>query len=325
VKIFSIEATWGWNSMWVSNSFTGDDNWLRERAMHAQLSAIGSANGIVQYRGASSETKGKWNQRLYMEYCAHGDLADLLCTHGKSDGFSPQLDDNYEQIPKVPIPVRALWTFFKDLATAACVMKSGYNPLDEDVSAPLYWEEIIHRDLKPGNVFLTAPLANTGRGIPLCKVGDFGLAVPRHYEPLPNPERMCSAGSLGWKAPEYNAYAEDLGIDYELSSATDIWAIGRIMLALMELTATRPPTIRYDDDGGGQVIVEAKDELVSMYGEELYNLVEKCLDPLPDDRITARQLLRKIDRQLSNPLVTLPLELREGDVLDYKQDMRWAT
>jgi serine/threonine protein kinase len=264
-------------------------------------------------------------QRIYMEYCPHDDLRVLYHAHAKSDGFDQLLNEDDQPVPPVRIPVRALWSFFKDMAAAACIMKHGYNPLDKDADEPEEWVEIIHRDFKPSNFFLAAPLAKSGRGIPVCKVGDFGLTVPRDYEPLDNPEGMWYSGTPGWKAPEYNPYSQDFEPFYELSSATDVWAIGRTMLALMELPVKSPPTIRYDDDDKGHVIVGVKAELVATYGEELYSLIEKCLERTPGDRIKARDLLRAIGRQFSNPLVTLPLELREGDVLEHSQQMRWAT
>lgn len=312
--------------MWISNNFTGNESWLRERAMLAQLSAVGSASGIVKYRGATTAADPKHKQRLYMEYCPHGDLMDLLCAHAKSEsGLSAMYDDNNEPIPQVRFPVRALWSFFKDLAAAACIMAYGYNPLDPSSHEPDDWDEIIHRDLKPRNIFLAAPVAETGRGIPVCKVGDFGISVPRDYEPLSNPEDMQNAGTPGWKAPECNPYPADSEHNHELSSATDVWAIGRIMLALMELPVKFPlPKIRYYDEDEGHVIVKEKAQLAATYGVGLYNLVEKCLEPIPDDRIAAQDLLRAIDRHLRNFAVTLPLELGDGDVLEYAHEMRWA-
>lgn len=204
-------------------------------------------------------------------------------------------------------------------------MESGHNPLDPSSHEPDDWDEIIHRDLRPSNVFLAAPLAESSRGIPLCKLGDFGITVPRDYEPLSNPEDMRGAGTTGWKAPECNSYPADPEHNHELTSATDIWAIGRIMLALMGLPTRTPlPTIRYDDDDEGHVIVEEKAQLAATYGVELYDLVEKCLEPIPDGRIKAQALLRAIDRQLRNLAMTLPLELGDGDVIEHAHDMRWA-
>lgn len=261
-----------------------------------------------------------------MEYCPHGDLMDLLCGHAKSDGRNPWYDEDSQPIPQVPIPVRALWSFFKDLAAAACIMESGYNPLDRSSREPDEWDEIIHGDLMPSNVFLAAPLAASSRGIPVCKLGDFGITVPRDYESLSNPEDMRVAGTRGWKSPECDSYPADFEHNHELTSATDIWAIGRIMLALMELPVRYPlPKIRYDDEDEGHVIVKARDQLVATYGVELYDLVEKCLETTPEDRIAAQDLLRAIDRHLRNIPVTLPLKLEEGDVLEYAHDMRWAT
>jgi serine/threonine protein kinase len=328
VKYFSIANSYANEYMWISNDYTGNENWLRERAIHAQLSSVGSESGIVQYRGATSNRdRGdeKWLQRIYMEYCPHGDLMDLLCEHAKTDGRDPKLDENSQPIPQVRIPTRALWSFFKDLTSAACIMESGYDPLGNDYRAADDWEEIIHRDLKPGNIFLAAPLAKTSRGIPVCKLGDFGLAVPREYDPLRNPEDMLHPGTPGWKAPEFNRYPPDFEVSHELTSATDIWAIGRVMLALMELPVRRLPVIRYDDENEGRVDVQEKAQLVATHGEDLYGLVEKCLEPTPEDRIRAQHLLRAIDRQINNLSVPLPLELKEGDVLEYVQELRWAT
>ena len=264
-------------------------------------------------------------QRIYMEYCPHGDLMDLLRTHAKCDGFSRRVDDDNEPIPQVRIPVRALWSIFKDLAAAACIMKYGYNPLDTDIRSHDEWEEILHRYLKPDNIFLAAPVVKTGREIPVCKLGDFGIAVPRDFEHLVNPEGMRHAGTDGWKAPEFQRYKEESEFNWELTSAIDVWAIGRILLALMELSSKTPPRVRYDDKNEGHVIVEAQAEIVDTYGQELYGLVQKCLEPHPIKRIKARDLLRMIDQQLSNTPVTQPLELQEGDILEYLQEMRWAT
>ena len=94
----------------------------------------------------------------------------------------------------------------------------------------------------------------------------------------------------------------------------------------MELPVIFPlPKVRYDDEDEGHVIVKARDQLVATYGVELYDLVEKCLETTPEDRIAAQDLLRAIDRHLRNIPVTLPLKLEEGDVLEYAHDMRWAT
>jgi serine/threonine protein kinase len=208
------------------------------------------------------------------------------------------LDDNNEPVPEVKIPVRALWTFFRDLAKAACIMHLGRNPLESGAQDPADWTEIIHRDIKPGNIFLATPLSKTGRGIPVCKLGDFGLAVPPEYRPLRNPEDMCRAGTRGWRAPEQQAY-ENAEHRRKLSSATNIWEIGRIMLALVELTHGEWPKqlahVLYGGKKDGRVSVKLDTKFNfledhAVHGPMLYDFIAECLEPVPGDRVTAEDL-----------------------------------
>lgn len=330
MKSIDISEAWNNDSNWIANDCTNGENWFREKAMHSQLSSVGSASGIVKYLGSNNKDARNFKLRLYMEYCPHGDLKDLLCKHAKFDQANSEnmLDDNDNPIPHVRIPLRALWSFFNDLAMAACIMELGLNPTSDTDEGLSNWMDIIHRDLKPNNIFLAAPLASTGRGIPVCKVGDFGSAVPFGFEPLPNPQVMCRAGTKGWRAPEQQQYPET-DDPYELCSRTNIWAIGRIMLALIELTPgswpARLPDVRYDDEKKGEVIhCEMKDQLQAIYGEELYRLVERCLPPVPDHRITAEELLQTTQRQVKRLFNNAPPELGEGDVLEYARDLRWG-
>lgn len=298
--------------------------------MHAQLSSVGSASGIVKYLGSNDKDTRNFKLRLYMEYCPHGDLKDLLCKHAKFDqaNSADMLDDNDEPVPQVRIPLRALWSFFNDLAMAACIMERGLNPTSDPEDEVPRWIDIVHRDLKPSNIFLAAPLASTGRGIPVCKVGDFGTAVPIEFEPLRNPEGMWRAGTEGWRAPEQHGYADTDEL-YDLSSKTNIWAIGRIMLALIELTpGSWPallPDVRYDDEDEGKVMhCAVKDQLQAIYGEELYRLVDRCLLPVPEHRITSEELLQVTQRQVKRLFNDTSPELGEDDVLEYASDLRWS-
>jgi serine/threonine protein kinase len=333
VKDLDLMAQWADDKRWIKNDFTGNDRWIRERAMHAQLSSVGRAHNIVEHLGSTTYTN-KRSLRLYMEYCPHGDLADLLCKHAKFDRANKglMLDDNDEPVPEVKIPVRALWTFFRDLATAAFILHLGHNPLDSGAQEAANWTEIIHRDIKPGNIFLAAPLSKTGRGIPVCKLGDFGLAVPPEYLPLRNPEDMCHAGTRGWRAPEQQLY-EDAEHRRKLSSATNIWEIGRIMLALVELTHGEWPKqlahVLFGGENDGRVSVEVDKKFSfleehAVHGPMLYNFIAECLEPVPQDRVTAEDLLRRIHSYIDSPLVGLP-DLEQGDVLEYSHDLRWAS
>lgn len=175
--------------------------------------------------------------RIYMEYCPHSDLANLLGNHARYDKANghPMLDEDGAELPGVPIPRAALWSFFEDLAEAACSMAYGCNPLDGN-SVHEHWQPIIHRDLKPENVFLALPV----KDIPVLKLGDFGIAVPEKYEALSNPMGMLGAGTKGWRAPEQALSSGGIEPIFPLSSATNVWSIGRIMLALVELLPQEP-------------------------------------------------------------------------------------
>lgn len=325
VKTIYVGEAWSKDHVWIQNSFTGNKLWFRERAMHAQLSSVGNMNNIVRYRGATENEKQRL-QRLYMEFCPHGDLADLLYRHAKYDHANrcDELDDEDNPVPPVRIPIRALWAFFRDLATAAGIMAIGHGPFDSETEVPSDWEEIIHRDIKPSNIFLAAPPTKTGRGIPVCKMGDFGITVPRDYEPLPNPEEMCNAGTKGWRPPEQQGY-NDAEHRRELSSATNVWAIGRIMLALIELKPRNLPHVRYDDENEGHVLQsDERAALMAYYGEAIYQLIEECLEPSPQDRIPADGLLNRIHQHIDSSFEEVPLELEHNDVLEYGHDLRWA-
>jgi serine/threonine protein kinase len=101
VKEMDLKAHWAEAGLWIKNDFTGNNRWIRERAMHAQLSSVGSVHNIVKYLGATTYTD-KRSIRLYMEYCPHGDLADLLCKHAKFDRAeqSRMCDENDDEVPR---------------------------------------------------------------------------------------------------------------------------------------------------------------------------------------------------------------------------------
>lgn len=101
------------------------------------------------------------------------------------------------------------------------------------------------------------------------------------------------------------------------------------MLALIELTPgswpANLPDVRYDDEHEGEVVHSAmRNNLQALYGGELYGLVDRCLSPVPDDRITSAELLQTTQRQVKRLFNNAPPELEEGDVLEYASDLRWG-
>jgi serine/threonine protein kinase len=292
--------------------------------MHWRLGSSARSRTIVRFRGVHIWDK-YFMSRIYMEYCPHGDLGGLFCKHAKVNWDQNLVqDEDGQSMDPIRIPIRAIWSFFEDLAEAACKIAYGRDPLDP-ASVPLNWQTLVHRDVKPHNVFLGLPRTPGERGIPELKLGDFGLAVPHNYPAMRNPRDMVQEGTQGWRAPEHNLRAIHLQPTYPLSSATDIWAIGRIMLALVELSHPRPLNVLYGEPHDAQIWhAPGKDERLTFYGDRLYELIESCLLPVPDERITASDLLEDIREYLDDNLGGRPPRLEEGDILEYNADMEWA-
>jgi serine/threonine-protein kinase len=103
------------------------------------------------------------------------------------------------------LPVRAV------LAVAAQVL---------DVLSAADGKHVVHRDIKPSNLFLT----RTGH----VKVLDFGVARMREI----GPEHSTSSG-LALGTPAFMAPEQALGRTDEIDGATDLWALGATMFALV--------------------------------------------------------------------------------------------
>lgn len=311
---------------WIENTPGGNQWSLREPTMHLLLGRDESSRTIVRYRG-SKIWPDYLLSRIYMEYSPHGDLGSLFCKHAKVDwDGSLIMDENDQRMEPIRIPRQALWSFFEDLAEAACKMRYGHNPLDPASIQIDDWHTILHRDLKPQNIFLSLPRTPGERGVPELKVGDFGLAVPHDYGGMLNPRDMVKEGTLGWRALEYNQVARRFFPPIlRLSSATDIWAIGRIMLCLVELERPRPLEVWYGEPHNARIwYAKGKEERIEFYGSKLYELIEHCLMPQPDERIYARDLLQSIRAYLDGGHGGRPPLLEEDDTLEYASDMRWA-
>ncbi|KAM3424750.1 hypothetical protein BST61_g6734 [Cercospora zeina] len=138
--------------------------------------------------------------RLYGEYCPHGDLDTLIDEYVGMQYAS--LVDEGGQLYDVHVPSRMLWAIFEALVAALCMMSDGKLPSNRTAVAH---HPFLHRDLKPANIFLAKPACSVWRGIPVAKVGDFGLAVPSD---APRCEEQ-GVGTKMYLAPEAYAYPPD--------------------------------------------------------------------------------------------------------------------
>jgi hypothetical protein len=127
---------------------------------------------------------------------------------------------------------------------------------------------IVHRDIKPQNLLIDAD----GQ-IKLC---DFGIAALTHDEEY---RTRTNAVSTRYASPE------DLEHDAPVGPASDIYSLGATMLHLVH---GAPPTLRdrltpWTPPATDDVDLAAFDELIA-----------RCLQPDPDARPTATELLREL-------------------------------
>ncbi|KXT08798.1 hypothetical protein AC579_2556 [Pseudocercospora musae] len=162
--------------------------------------------------------------RIYVDYCEYGDLEQLIKIYDRKretniEDFGSS-SDHY-------LPVRAIWAIFESLVAALCLLHYGGMPWHS--SGP-EWKPMLHRDIKPRNIFLGKSDNIIWNNIPTPKLGDFGLVT--HDYSIPG------AGTKGYQAPEQYRYeSEDADYNEEnpVTLKSDIWAVGRTILALMNL------------------------------------------------------------------------------------------
>lgn len=116
-----------------------------------------------------------------------------------------------------------------------------------------------------------------------------------------------------------------------MSSKSDVWAIGRTILSLMNLLQSRNdrdeeiPVLNLDSSGDVPVDFETAE---GSYPEDLCKLVKACLQKMPDNRISVAELWTQIRLKVASfeGLRGLPLKMRKGedDEMLYYQPDKYA-
>jgi serine/threonine-protein kinase len=136
---------------------------------------------------------------------------------------------------------------------------------------------IIHRDIKPRNLFLT----RNGRGRPLVKVLDFGLAktVGKTDKDSHVTSTLTIAGSPPYMSPEQVRALRDIDV------RTDVWSLGVCLYELLSgETPFDAPTI---PEVCARVLMDQPtpiDEWVSHVPEGLRSVIERCFAKERDRR-----------------------------------------
>jgi len=154
---------------------------------------------------------------------------------------------------------------------------------------------IVHLDIKPANIFIKK--SSTGELI--LKIGDFGLA-----RKCPVPPNTGLEGDKVYLAPEV------LGDDGYTTSA-DIFSLGLILVEMASNNYLPDTGVYWQDLRKGNISLC---ENLDQTSPELLNLIKKMIDPNPNLRPTATEVMKIAEEQLekfseSDLTEPLPTEL----------------
>ncbi|GAB7366801.1 hypothetical protein MBLNU230_g0753t1 [Neophaeotheca triangularis] len=286
------DSYWTKDSTWYKAVSAIDKDW-DEMAVEAAALKLAEAraasqgvNGdcVVKFRGYSVNEAEK-TFRIYMEYCGFGDLAQVYLRHKKL------VEDGNGYVPEA-----AVWWVLESLARACVLLQSGGSP-DE-----LNDLEVMHLDLKPMNIILGLPQKDKWVGWPTPKMTDFGLAKVTTANDPKNPGKYRDAGTNLFKAPEQISNQPEGKEGQRMSEKTNVWGIGKIAVAMMELECHDLLFFKGDDylpsDLGRKW--EISKIAPFKYSDELVETVRKCLAYDARKRWSPEELLKEIDSRIKS-------------------------
>lgn len=152
----------------------------------------------------------------------------------------------------------------------------------ETLEALCYLHEncfVIHRDMKAGNILLT----ESGE----VKLADFGVSAKNSSQIQ---RRYSFIGTPYWMSPEIIACETDKEMSYDYK--TDIWSLG---VTCIELAEKEPP---HNELNPNRVMMKIRKsdspklKNANQWSKNFQDFLTKCLNKTPDERLTARELLK---------------------------------
>ncbi|KJX98807.1 hypothetical protein TI39_contig390g00007 [Zymoseptoria brevis] len=282
-----------WNNLNANTWEDRDARIPKEHFLQQQLNRCPDSHNIVKCY-AYNVHHAQRMIRFYLEDCPHGDLEDVIRQH-------VHVRENVVDAEGRPvasrIPAPVLWCVFEALISAVCFMTAGSLPMHAEAPG---WQPILHRDIKTDNVFLGHSHGSIWPGMPMPKLGDFGLTLE-----IDDETALKGSGTDKYMAPERRNFNDPSMVealqDPVLCTSSDIWSVGRVMYSLMNLQRQNAPVvselITHPKTGEQWYNIEDRD-FYAMTGPTLLRLVEHCLAIEPMGRPEPAQLWREIQTKV---------------------------
>lgn len=268
--------------------------------------------------------------RVIMNYCPHGSLHEIIPNQVLVNKKPKNNGEAYGDFLDVPEP--ALWKWLEDMTKALQLMEEGVDPSDE-IASVVGQRTIVHRDIKPANLFFDLPSGKDGDwpSYPIATLGDFGKLSPIINALLPltssagiafythddDPENPFAynywEGSNSYKPVELETFVHsgskqprNMG---RLGSPTNVWGIGASFIRVMNRDShpVGPYYLKPDD-----TMPTFNDNAVAVYSSQLRELLTRCVQFMPNRRITPAEVLKAIASVTSG----------DGSETDLSQGMR---
>jgi serine/threonine protein kinase len=229
---------------------------------------------------------------LIFEYCNIGTMEDV---------------ENYFADSGEMCPEGFIWSAFADIVEGLTFLHGQHPDYvgRERYHGPI---EIVLIDIKSNNIFLHFPSSYRGKNrYPIVKLADFGLAIH-----LPPGGRR--------NMPYGNSWLDAFDSPYQ-SAKYDVWSAGCLIYGLMRgATRDTGTSVRGLNRASDIQLVDASE----VYDRRLQELNYTMLTKLPEDRISALELLKRlkpiVEEKKNDLFIPLPGEITLTPVLQY--DMR---
>lgn len=179
---------------------------------------------------------------------------------------------------------------------------------------------VLFADTYVSAVFLSAPDEDFWKGIPVIKLGDFGVACDEV-------DAQKGLGTLPWQAPvsssdgvsscstdlvqEQRGHTSDPYSPNLITTASDLWAVGRLIYCLMTLDEGDVLTEQNLDDE--EEFPFMAEDIPDIYPDALIDLVESCLRNEAEKRPAVDELWTEIRKHTADPgqsVRGMPMNLR---------------